>query len=129
MKNSRSILFRAEIRVYLSSGDSFELAERISKVLSDKIYPLINEIGLSMKSETFDQYENEICEMNGCRQPVISFQFENHVPTLDISVDYTLFLRSLARLMDARYPDVRVCYEPDKSALYPSGPHPENGEE
>lgn len=54
MKNSRSILFRAEIRVYLSSGDSFELAERISKVLSDKIYPLINEIGLSMKSETFD---------------------------------------------------------------------------
>ncbi|MCM0719852.1 hypothetical protein NBH15_16395 [Parabacteroides sp. W1-Q-101] len=76
-----------------------------------------------MTSEIFDQYEDEIHEMKGIRQPIVSLHFEAHARTIDQLVDYNLFLRSLARLMDDQYSDIRVRYEPGKSAVCLSGIH------
>lgn len=123
MKNTKSIPFRAYVRVYLFSGDSYEVAERVRNGLSNRFAPFINEIGLAMTSDIFDQYEDECHEMMGIRQSVISFCFEGHAPTLDLVVDYSLFLRSLARLMDARYSNI-VCYEVDDSYLSDTGAAP-----
>ena len=100
MTELKSFLFRAYIRAYLSSGESFDLAERAQKHLLNLLTPLTSEIGLNVTSEIFDQYEDEIHEMKGIRQPIVSLHFEAHARTIDQLVDYNLFLRSLARLMD-----------------------------
>ncbi len=112
MKNLKSP-FRAYIRIYLPSGNPCEFAEKTRKSFSDLFTPLIDEIGLQLISDVFDQYEDECHEMAGSRQPVISFRFEAHISRLDVAVDYSLFLQSLARLMDAQYSDVDVRYEVD----------------
>ena len=118
MTELKSFLFRAYIRAYLSSGESFDLAERAQKHLLNLLTPLTSEIGLNVTSEIFDQYE-----MKGIRQPIVSLHFEAHVRTIDQLVDYNLFLRSLARLMDDQYSDIRVRYEPGKSTVCLSGIH------
>ena len=123
MAELKSFLFRAYIRAYLSSGESFDLAERAQKHLLNLLTPLTSEIGLNVTSEIFDQYEDEIHEMKGIRQPIVSLHFEAHARTIDQLVDYNLFLRSLARLMDDQYSDIRVRYEPGKSAVCLSGIH------
>ena len=123
MTELKSFLFRAYIRAYLSSGESFDLAERAQKHLLNLLTPLTSEIGLNVTSEIFDQYEDEIHEMKGIRQPIVSLHFEAHARTIDQLVDYNLFLRSLARLMDDQYPDIRVRYEPGKSTVCLSGIH------
>ena len=123
MTELKSFLFRAYIRAYLSSGESFDLAERAQKHLLNLLTPLTSEIGLNVTSEIFDQYEDEIHEMKGIRQPIVSLHFEAHARTIDQLVDYNLFLRSLARLMDDQYSDIRVRYEPEKSTVCLSGIH------
>ena len=123
MSNLKSILFRADIRAYLSSGESFDLAERVQKHLLNLLTSVTSEVGLNVTSEIFDQYEDEIHEMKGCRQPIVSLCFEAHARTIDKLIDYNLFLRSLARLMDDQYSDIRFCYEPGKSAICLSKGH------
>ena len=60
MSNLKSILFRADICAYLSSGESFDLAERVQKHLLNLLTSVTSEVGLNVTSEIFDQYENEI---------------------------------------------------------------------
>lgn len=98
--------FKACIRVY---GIPNERAEEFKNWMSAWLNPLIKGVRLCMRAAIDEEYNHESAHC----EPVIVFYFEMVAPSVSFAADLQTFLWSLARILDARYSDIKVDYRTD----------------